>query len=304
MKDPILLARFDKLYIVNELPLLPLNINSNCQLTVRVKGEKAGTSVNFKSDSLFPASAKTLLLHKASIYLDHYYSNRFEISVFFKRAETIHSVQKPVLKIKPTQQKLIQPLENLRQTNGWVFDNGKLRVVLENALTEDWWNRHLPFTKRVWGSEVHGRPSFFLYQPPNLEFPAFNWRLGEVQTKKPTAIRYYKLIYDPAYITVHLPKWTGQAGYRGATWWEVKECPECVRAAYNVYRSPRGSTGIDEGVLLSIPKARLREKPVYVEQHLTGRLYGQESPLFYKILRDGRLHDACPVSDTDDACLI
>ena len=300
----VLLAKFDELYVINELPFLPPHI-SNSLLVCRIRGEKAGSSANFKTKSLVPVPKKALLKN-ATIYLDRYYDNRFELIIFYDTVKAlIHSEpQKPVLKIKPTEQKLIQPLENLQNSRGWVFDNGGLRVVLENKLTEDWWNRHLPFVREKWGSEDHGRPSFFLYTPERLGFPAFNWRLATVQTKKPTKIEYYKLIYDPAYITVHLPKWTGQAGFRGHTYWAVRDCPDCIKATYSVYRSPRGSTGVDEGVLLSIPKAHLREKPVYVEQHLTGRLYGQESPLFYKILRDGRLHNACPVSDTDDTCLI
>jgi hypothetical protein len=131
---------------------------------------------------------------------------------------------------------------------------------------------YIPF-----GSEVHGRLSFRLWVAPHLlrkdkkgglyvEFPVQGARL-----KKGKSERSWILIPDVGYWTAHyyIP-----CGYRGSSSFSVLEPPnDYVVAKFYEYRSPRGSLGVSEGGLISVPST---SDYIKVKWSRSGRTYGGE----------------------------
>jgi len=157
--------------------------------------------------------------------------------------------------------------------------------------------KKLKFKRMRFGSELHGRPSFYLLVPetlPDWSFPLPGYRIVSLKTKKPTSVPYYRLLPNPDYIILNLEPNNRQVGFRGRTWWKVAQelQPDELKIWYEEWRSPRGNLGRDAGLLLSVKKETAQEG-IFVEHYRTGRLYGEE-PVKYYVLKADRLEERYP----------
>ncbi|MCX8000626.1 MAG: hypothetical protein N3A69_17030 [Leptospiraceae bacterium] len=124
------------------------------------------------------------------------------------------------------------------------------------------------------GSEVHWRPSFYLYsnteinwkkihEDPIIEYVE-NLRLIPVEKRMVAAKR------EENYYTLNI---LYKCGFRGSSTLEIVEASDGIEIfTYSEYDSPLGATGISSGVLVSMPEGgRLR---IYGKR--SGRTYGKE----------------------------
>jgi hypothetical protein len=135
------------------------------------------------------------------------------------------------------------------------------------------------------GSESHGKPTYLLWihkellndeliEKKEFVFPVRGARLeqkGEdVLVLKP----------DEGRNVFYFMK---QCGYRGSSKVEVVDCDGCKVYRFWVYRSPRGSLGVSEGVLVETSKDMIK-----VKWGRTGRLYGAPGRGITVLHLDGR----------------
>ena len=147
--------------------------------------------------------------------------------------------------------------------------------------------RHYPFSvedesgKRYYyidfGSEVHGRKSFRLWISPHLLLK--DEEKGRYYVEFPYIGAKLKITQKGSKVLVpSVEFWTAEifvpCGYRGQGSFEVIHPPkdELTIVKYYEFRSPRGSLGVGEGGLISIPRKYQYLK--YTWQR-TGRLYGE-----------------------------
>jgi hypothetical protein len=124
----------------------------------------------------------------------------------------------------------------------------------------------------VIGSETHGRATYILWinralitedmvERARFVFPVKGARIEQGEDKRTLILKP-----DPSRNVFYYLK---KCGYRGDSTVEVYNCDDCKVFKFWVYSSPRGSTGISEGVLVETSKDIVK-----VKWRRTGRLYG------------------------------
>ncbi len=145
----------------------------------------------------------------------------------------------------------------------------------------------------VIGSETHGRPTYRLWINRKLLTDELieAWRFSfpvkgaRIETGKDN--RTLILKPDPNRNVFYYLK---KCGYRGDSSVEV-DCDDCKVYKFWEYSSPRGSTGISEGVLVETSSEKIK-----VRWSRTGRLYGASPRGITLLYIDGR-EEELPIED-------
>lgn len=143
------------------------------------------------------------------------------------------------------------------------------------------------------GSEVHGKPSFFLSGTVRaiqkfVEERELIWTDPDVSVIYNLRLDGYDLIEDKdsTLIIVYY-----QCGWRGKS--KIEGPPQAL--TYKVYASQRGSLGISEGVIFSISHSESEE--VKISGRRDGRLYGKEEEFSLTLSWKDRVvvEEECPI---------
>lgn len=234
--------------------------------------------------------------------------NRLEIGISFMSAYPEKDAD-ACLFITQGERQIKKPLlSTINFENDFVyFDNGKIKFIYTKNIFGgelDMCEVLKSIKKIEFGSETHGRRSFILYVPEKyrdildengrLQFPMIGYRLYKINNYE------YLIVKDPAFIVVNLsPIWKG---YRGSSSYECIDGCERVdeKAEYYEYRSPRGSLGVYQGMLISIRKG---EGKVVYQWRASGRMYGEPNVLYVYINRQDGSIDMCDTITTPEELL-
>jgi hypothetical protein len=135
------------------------------------------------------------------------------------------------------------------------------------------------------GSEAHGKPTYLLWIHKSLlsdeliekkEF-VFPVRGARLEQKSEDVL---VLKPDESKNVFYFMK---QCGYRGSSKVEIVDGDDCKVYKFWIYRSPRGSLGVSEGVLVETSKDMIK-----VKWSRTGRLYGAPGKGITVLHIDGR----------------
>ncbi len=144
------------------------------------------------------------------------------------------------------------------------------------------------------GSETHGRPTYILWinrallteeliEARKFVFPVRGARIQQGKSERTLVLKP-----DQSRNVFYYLK---KCGYRGDSSVEVYDCEDCKVYKFWVYSSPRGSTGISEGVLVETSQDKIK-----VKWSRTGRLYGAPPQGITILHIDGRVEEL-PIED-------
>ena len=146
------------------------------------------------------------------------------------------------------------------------------------------------------GSEAHGKPTYLMWIHRELlsdeliekgEF-VFPVRGARVESKGEDVL---VLKPDKGRNVFYFVK---ECGYRGSSKLEVVDCgDDCKVYKFWIYKSPRGSVGVSEGVLVETSKDIVK-----VRWNRTGRLYGAPARGVTMLYVDGRVSEL-PIDDEE-----
>ncbi|MFZ8832582.1 MAG: hypothetical protein ACO2OY_10645 [Thermodesulfobacteriaceae bacterium] len=149
----------------------------------------------------------------------------------------------------------------------------------------------------VIGSETHGRPTYRLWINRKLltdeliEACRFSFPVKGARIEGGKDNRTLILKPDPNRNVFYYLK---KCGYRGDSSVEVYDCgDDCKVYKFWEYSSPRGSTGVSEGVLVETSKDVIK-----VKWKRTGRLYGASPRGIALLYIDGR-EEELPIEDEE-----
>jgi hypothetical protein len=146
------------------------------------------------------------------------------------------------------------------------------------------------------GSETHGRPTYLLWINRRLltqeciETRRFVFPVKGAQIEQGKSDRTLILKLSSSKNVFYYSK---GCGYRGESSVEVYNCDDCKVFKFWEYSSPRGSTGISEGVLVETSKDAIK-----VKWERTGRLYGAPAKGIAILHIDGRVEEL-PIEDEE-----
>jgi len=146
------------------------------------------------------------------------------------------------------------------------------------------------------GSETHGRPTYRMWINKKLlteeilqerwfPFPVKGARIEDGQSSRTLILKP-----SPGRNVFYYSK---KCGFRGSSNVEVYDCEDCKVFKFWIYSSPRGSTGISEGVLVETSKDTIK-----VKWERSGRLYGAPPKGITMLHVDGRIEEL-PIEDEE-----